>query len=185
MNPRRLFLAVLFLGALWSAGAPGSEVFYRELDLPAVVERANLVVMAERAQPFTTTSEISIVPEGRKPDADKYPPYSRVKTRWVVREVLKSRGPLAPGSVLEIDAAHWDSDLGGHRLYYVEGISESPIYTRYKGTVTDAPAKAILFLSGREGALQFVVQGALEAVAKRDEVRRLITTPARKTQPKP
>jgi hypothetical protein len=149
-------------------------VHYEAIALADMVEQASLVLVAKRAVPATMSEEISIVPPGKQPDPQKFPPFTRVKSRWVFVEALKSDRKITPGRTLEIDSAHWQTQLELQRRYYVEGVSKSPIYRRYKGAKVEGQAQVILFLREDDQGLLFVADRAMESMDKLGEIKRLL-----------
>jgi hypothetical protein len=175
MNLRHSVCLTIFLGVLWwGEGARASGMYYDALELVDMVDEASVVVVAKRAVPATTMEMIPIVPPGQKPEVEKYPPFSRVKSRWVVVETLKAARKISRGATLEIDGADWRRKLDLHRRYYVEGVSKSPIYRRYKGAKIENQDQAILFLRESDESLIFVADNAMESIHKRDAIKRLL-----------
>ncbi|HZS41715.1 MAG TPA: hypothetical protein VFF06_33020 [Polyangia bacterium] len=167
-------LAVLALAAM-EREARLSQLMYEGLSLEALVKDADVIVVARPDEPPRRTTKVSIVPEGKKPDAEKYPPYERVRTRWRIVEVLRG-DKLAAGAAVEVDEAYFDMKLSLHREYYVKHIGKSPIFRRYAAPPADAAApERILFLSrGVDGALRFTVDNGEESPAQKRKVAELI-----------
>lgn len=167
---RHAFPALLVLLA---AAALAGRIHYDDADLKTAVRQAGAVVVAKPAEPPQRKVKIDITPKGKKPDAEKFPPYTRVLTRWEVVEVLQAekRAGLAPKKVIEVDDADFSSQLDLHRRYYLEGVSKSPIYQRYapRESKPDEPRR-ILFLEQTDGQWRFAMDGAAESLDARADV---------------
>lgn len=167
-------LAVLAAGLLLTSEARATQVFYQSTSLEELTAQSTVIVLARRAVPPSVTESIPIAPKDEKPDPKKYPPFERVKSRFVILEIIA--GEAAKGATIEVDQAHWHQDLGAHRAYYVRHLGESPIFHRYQPSADLTKSdKLILFLSDTSGSLQFTVEGAMEAEEKQGEVRRLLS----------
>lgn len=175
MHLRRLMCAALLF---FSGEASTSQTHLRPLSLVEVVNDSDVVVVAVPADPPTRVIPIDITPKGQTPDARKWPPYQRVLERFVVREVISDRArngiivptdapKLKPGLVIEVDSAEHGNDLWLHRSYYVDGMSESPIYESYDAKGTTASTSKILFLQRQKQGLQFSVLRGYEHVEHR------------------
>ncbi len=161
--------AVLSFAALAAAG----QVHIDPAELKELVREAEVVVVARPADPLTRKTTIDITPKGKKPDAEKYPPYVRVKTRWEVVEIVRAPkdAGLAEKKVLEVDDADFGSQLDLHRRYYVEGLSKSPIYRRYTPRESKpGEPRRILFLEVSNGEWRFAMDGAAESLEARKDV---------------
>lgn len=174
MHLRRLMCAAL---VFFSGEASTSQTHLRR-PLVEVVSDSDLVVVAVPADPPTRVIPVDITPKGQTPDARKWPPYQRVLERFVVREVISDRArngiivptgapKLKPGVVIEVDNAEHGNNLWLHRSYYVDGMSESPIYESYAAEGTTASTAKILFLQWQKQGLQFSVLGGYEHVEHR------------------
>ena len=147
---------------------------YDAIALADMVDEASVVLIAKRAVPATTTEMISIVPPGKRPNPEKFPPFSRVKSRWVVVGILKSDKKIARGITLSIDGADWRGRLDLHRRYYVEGVSKSPIYRRYEGAKIEDQDQVVLFLTESDPGLAFIADDAMAPMSKLDEIKGLL-----------
>jgi hypothetical protein len=155
--------------------AQSTESTGYNISLSNVVERSNLVVLAEQATPRTTQEDISIVPSGEQPDPKKFPPFKRHKERFVVGEVYKGDIQLS-GRTLEVDAANWGEDLELHRKYYVDHVGKSYTYESYNASKDAHEAKQkILFLRENKGTYAFTVLFAFEVESMKSEIMDLIT----------
>ncbi len=182
-----------------------SQIHPEYIELAQIVEQAELIVVATPSDPAHRTEIVSILPPGSKfegkndppysddaefdPDVDvnvnvegqgrldrNYPPFSRMWHGFAVSKVLKGDASLA-GTSIETRAADDDIHLGGHRLYYIQGIGESPICETYAPSArpgdTDARILFIYALPDSTG-YEFVAEGAVEVLAKRADVEGLI-----------
>jgi hypothetical protein len=141
--------------------------------LSEVVARSSLIVLATPAKPPSRKAELDITPPGEKPSKEKFPPYERVLTRWVIQEVLAG-SPKAPakGATLEVDESQLGTRLEVYRRYVLEKVSKWPIYQTYEpGYKVEGSGPRILFLvAGREGALALTADASWESPEKRSEV---------------
>lgn len=178
-----------------------TQVHPEYIELAEVVEWSDVIVIALPADPPHRIELVSILPPGsvfagknEPPFHDgfeydpemaeagrldrNYPPYSRYWGRFTVREVLKGAAPGA-GAIIESRGADDGTHLGGHRLYYIQGIGESPICETYASTDPPGPGDPhILFLRTlADGAgYEFVAAGSVEGLARRADVEALIAT---------
>src|SRR5690349_8003589 len=109
-GPRVAGAAALLAVLLYGAEAHLNKIHYEQISLEEIVAGASLVVVARRADPATRETTISIVPKGAKPDPQKYPPFRRVKSRWVVEESMFDGRELL-GKTIEVDGADWEDEL--------------------------------------------------------------------------
>jgi hypothetical protein len=145
------------------AEAPLGKIHYENVSLGQVIDRADLVVIADEAAPRRRVITMVI--------GKKAPPYRRTLRRYLVREVLRGDAGLV-GSTLEIDGADWRRALKNHEQLHLRGLSKSPLFRRY-----DAPplqTRAILFLSRDGDGVRFAVDDALEDPGRRDEILALL-----------
>lgn len=189
-------VAVIAVGTLLpSLEAHTSQTFLEPVTLAEVVRGSDLVVVVEPATPPTRTITIDVTPAGQAPDPVRWPPFHRVKERFVVTEVLRDRlrpgvtmpegsPPVQPGVVVEVDSANADSDLWLHKAYYVDGMGESPIYSSYRPVGTSAVTARIVFLQRQPAGLCFAVLGASEYVEHRALVDDALGTPPPTSIPK-
>ena len=164
-----------------------SQVHNRDIGLQEVVQRSALIVVAHRATPPNRSEEVPIDPnpksavkaaDGARPPKP-VPPFVRSWSRFVVEDVVRGPKQLI-GKVIEAKSADDGEELYLHRMYYVEGQSESPIFDSYKSTIDwkkGEPARVIVFLSEHEGQYAFAAQGALELPTRRTEIAKLVAQP--------
>jgi hypothetical protein len=176
-----------------------TQIHPEYIDLAQIVEQAELIVVATPTDPPHRTEIVSILPPGSEfegkndppysddaefdPDVDgqgrldrNYPPFSRMWYGFAVSEVLKGETSVA-GASIETRAADDGTHLGGHQLYYIQGIGESPICETYAPSARPGADDArILFIYAlRDGTgYEFVAEGAVEVLAKRADVESLI-----------
>lgn len=144
-----------------------------QIELKDLVSRSNVIVIVEPASPPTVKTEIAIAPKGGS--IAKYPPYTRIRSRYVVKEVLLARGTkLEPGKTIEVDAADFDTRLTVHQRYYLEGLRKIPIYTYYSPQKEAAEGAAIVFLSHSSDGWEFAAAGAIEHLDTRKAVEALL-----------
>lgn len=179
---RRMVLAAVAVFALAALEREAhlTQTMYEGLPLAELVKSAPVIVLARPAEPAKRTSKISIVPDGKKTDAEKYPPYERVRGRWRIVEVLRGGG-LAAGATVEIDEAYFEMKLDLHRSYYVKHIGKSPIFRRYAAPPADdkSPERILFVLRASDGALQFAVENGEESPARKPEIAALIAADKR------
>lgn len=176
-----------------------TQIHPEYIDLAQIVEMARVIVVATPTDPPHRIEAVSILPPGSQfegkndpPYADgadydpegpqggrldrNYPPYSRYWRGYTVGEVLRGDAALA-GTTVEARSADDGMHLGGHSLYYIEGIGESPICETYEASGRPGPTDPqILFLYALEdgSGYEFVAEGAIEVTAKRADVESLI-----------
>lgn len=151
-----------------------------EIELKDLVSRSTVIAIVEPATPATVKTEISIAPKGGS--IAKYPPYTRVRTRYVVKEVLHARGAkLEPGKTIEVDVADFDTRLTVHKRYYLEGVRKIPIYSYYSPQKPAADGAMIVFLSATgdgwsftSDSWEFAAAGAIEHLDTRKAVEALL-----------
>ncbi len=156
-----------------------SQICYDEITLQEVVAATTLVVVVRPADPVSTIEEIAVGAPALEPGEPAFlqpgetvPPFTKVTLHYVVEEVLlnETGEPCAPGQVLDVRRANWRQELEAHVNYYGRGLSESPIYRQYVGSHDDQEVPFIALLTRERGEWLFAVDGAVEALAARDEV---------------
>ena len=162
--------------------------YAKKVPLERLVESSQLVIVARPAEPPEMEEHIDITPPGSGPSAD-FPPFIRVRRRFVVEEILqpgKHPSPLglamsrdaAPslGDVIEVDSASHDYDLGVHRKAYVEHVHRITIHERYDPE--DLPEKPsssrLVFLRRRGECWSFAVDPGEEGLGLRAQVEKFL-----------
>jgi hypothetical protein len=152
-------------------GGQVSQIAYRYIDLKELVKQSALILVVSRTEP-DSSEEIPIDATG------KHPPYRRYKNHFHVLEVLRNGTELkidkGPISVL---GANDDDQYFIHQSYYLQGVSESPIYDAYKPkNAADATGDLlIIFLNTRpDGQLQFSVESAIESIEEKPRILKLL-----------
>ena len=182
---RRRVALVLLIGLVSSPReAHVSQIHYQTVTLAELVERSELILIVKSAKPAQRQINIPIGAPG--PDSlvaagqqkKEAPAFVRVLSRCEVLGALSKAGAELVGKTIEIDSAHWQETLALHKSYYLEGISESPIYERYQPAEPvpePEPRPSIVFLR-REGAsgYAFVVDGAVERGKSRAAIEKLL-----------
>lgn len=169
MRMNRVVTAAVLLTALEAF----TSEHHDQIELKDLVTRSNAILIVEPATPATVKTEIAIAPKGGS--REKYPPYTRIRTRYVVKEVLHSQGPkVDPGKTIEVDAADFDTRLTVHKRYYLEGVRKIPIYTYYSPQKEPAADAMIVFLSGSGDGWEFAAAGATEHLDTRKAVEALL-----------
>ncbi len=186
-----LTLSCALLGAI---EAHTSQVMLLKMPLVELAAQSDVVVVAHPATPPTVTRTIDITPAGQKPNPQKWPPFVWTDARWVVDEVLFSgnRFGLAvpadaahakPGDTIVVEGATTSSSLHLHRDYYVDGMSESPIYDSYNAQGTTSSSSRILFLRRQNTGFAETVTGAVEWLEHRAEVVAALQKPSSSSLP--
>lgn len=182
---RRLALFVLLGLLLPPREAHLSQVHYQTLSLKQVIERSELVLIVKLAKPNQRQIQVPIGKDQKGQDA---PAFVRVLTRCEVQRALTAAGAELVGKTIEIDGANWQDTLAMHKIYYLEGIGESPIFDRYEpadqkaqpapqaAEPKDAPFIVFLRRESYEGksGLAFAVEGATERVKNRAAIEELL-----------
>jgi hypothetical protein len=163
MSPRPSTPALLAM--LAPALASATEVMPDPRPLAEVLAAARHVLVAKPAVPPVRCVEVAMTPRGEAPDPQRWPPYSRCLTRWVVVEALAGK-PGTAGETIEVDAANWKRDRQLHFDHYVREHRKSPIVRSYEPTrITRADPQRVLFLTGdTQRGFSFVVAGAMDGV---------------------
>lgn len=169
MRMNRAFTTAVLLTSLEAF----TSEHHDELELKDLVSRSSVIAIVEPATPATVKTEISIAPKGGS--SEKYPAYTRIRTRYVVKEILHAQGTkLEPGKTIEVDAADFDTRLTVHRRYYLEGVRKIPIYSYYSPQKPAADGAAIIFLSHSSDGWEFAAAGAIEHLDTRKAVEALL-----------
>jgi len=167
--------ALLIIAGLAGSEAHTGRTFYDDVTLAQVVEGADAIVVATPADPPRRTATF---PVKGKPEE----PFSYAVQRYVVVEIAheagtsKSQKPaLTGGATIEVYGANLQGQLHVHELYVAQGVSKSPIYSRYEPTpatddAADADARRVLLIRRGQDlhgkpAWKFVVDGAVERMA--------------------
>jgi hypothetical protein len=150
----------------------------KRVPLERLVESAQLVIVARPAEPPEREERIDITPPGSEPSAD-FPPFIRVRRRFVVEEILHSKGrddTPAPGDVIEVDAASHEYDLGVHRKRYVENVSRITIHEIYdpEELPGNLSSPRLVFLRRRGDGWSFAVDPGEEGLGLRSRVEKFL-----------
>ncbi|MER2563378.1 MAG: hypothetical protein ABTQ32_21800 [Myxococcaceae bacterium] len=140
-----------------------------QIELKDLVTRSTVIAVVVPATPATVKSEIAIAP------GEKYPPYTRIRSRYVVKEVLHAEGTkLEPGKTIEVDPADFDTRLTVHKRYHLEGVRKIPIYTHYSPQKPPAQGSMIVFLAPAGDGWQYTANGAIEHLDTRKAIEALL-----------
>jgi hypothetical protein len=162
--------------------------FLKKVPLERLVESSELVIVARPAEPPARQEPIDIAPPGSEPSA-AFPPFIRVRRRFVVEEILQAKGDKRPppvgvtraaipalGDVIEVDSASHDYDLGVHRKRYVENVHKITIHERYDPE--DLPEKLsssrLVFLRHRGEGWSFAFDSGEEGLGHRARVEKVL-----------
>ncbi len=138
------------------------------LTLQEVLEKSNLIVIAEPGKPAMRVEEVP-VSDGRT----QYPPYRRSLQRWTVRKVLRGQGP-AVGATIEVRGAQDGMWLGVYRRRVIEQVNKIVLIDTYQGrSSAEGELKRILLLRSDGKNIEFVAEGSNEALSARAEVLKL------------
>lgn len=159
-------LHILLLAAM------ASQVFYEPVSLEEVLRQSPVIALVEPVEGGGRAVQVPMTgPSG---------PVLAFETRLArlrVIEVLRApAGLVSPAQVVEVGAANLEQQIELHRSYYVDGVSESPIYPLYESGLPPAATQGrhILFLRpcaiGGEALLCGVVDGAVAAATDRERV---------------
>jgi hypothetical protein len=161
-----------------------------KVPLERLVEFSQLVIVARPAEPPEMEEQIDITPPGSEPSA-AFPPFIRVRRRFVVEEILQPRSSERPpppgltmtrdatpalGDVIEVDSASHDYDLGVHRKRYVENVNRITIHETYDPE--DLPEKhsssRLVFLRRRGECWSFAFDPGEEGLRLRARVEKFL-----------
>ena len=162
----------------------------KKVPLERLVEFSQLVIVARPAEPPEIEEQIDITPPGSEPSA-AFPPFIRVRRRFVVEEILHPNSgklpPLpgvtmarnvtpAPGDVIEVDSATHDYDLGVHLKRYVENVNRITLHEMYDPE--DPPANPsssrLVFLRRRDECWTFAFDPGEEGLGLRARVEKFL-----------
>lgn len=153
-----------------------SQVHYREVTIEEVVKNSGVIVVVKAAKPFFTEKIFPI-----HEDQKKYPPYHQITHHYKIVKILSDkRGVLKTGQVINVDQTTASNDFESHRMYYLEGFSESPIVYAYRreGRVSNnlEEGNHILFLNGPtpENLFRFTNEFSFDDEDMEDQIMRLI-----------
>jgi hypothetical protein len=119
--------------------------YRKKVLLGHLIKFSELMIVARPAEPPEMEEQIDITPPGSEP-SEAFPPFIRVRRRFVVEEILhpkRDKHPPPPGlmmtpditpalgHVIEVDSASYDYDLGVHRKRYVEHVHKITIHEIY------------------------------------------------------
>ena len=140
-----------------------------KVSLEQLVGSSELVIVARPAEPPERREKIDITPPGKKPSKE-FPPYFRVRRRYVVEEILYSTSRAASvippfpgqvrvddtpalGAVMEIDAECFKYELDVHRMWYVDGNPKGKLYHVYDAERPpgNSSGSRLVFLERRGG----------------------------------
>jgi hypothetical protein len=164
--------------------------YLKKVPLERLVEFSQLVIVARPAEPPEREEPIDITPAGSEPSA-AFPPFIRVRRRFVVEEILQPKGGKRPpplrltmtrhaipvlGDVIEVDSASHDYDLGVHRKRYVEDVHKITIHEVYDPE--DLPEKLfssrLVFLRRRGEGWSFAFDSGEEGLGLRARVEKVL-----------
>ncbi|MBI4056013.1 MAG: hypothetical protein HY399_00490 [Elusimicrobia bacterium] len=178
MSPRNFSLGIvavlLVLGSTKEAWM--SQVFYQKISLEDVMDWSRVVVIAKLKKTETEKIKISSSDLETK---KKAPPFLKRIFYFERVEVLYSRPEVALGKILAVLSANYEGELESHRRYYLENISESPIYFAYKPSESAERAlekkqPVLLFLRNEGQTFQFIVEDSYESLDKKDQILKMI-----------
>lgn len=167
-NKKALLLFLLFM--IPSKGFM-SQVFYQKKNLQDIIFEADFIITVKKSNPEKIIEKISI-----HSDEKKYPPYSRTILYYDKMEVLweKEKTQETKGKIKVLHAKD-DFYFSLHKEYYLQGLSVSFRENIYESKLDSKTQKFILFLKkNTQGNWEFVCQGSIESIEKKEEVLKLI-----------
>jgi len=153
---RALATALLLVGGV----ALANQVHYEEVDLSHLYSECNTVAVVHDApgKPWRT------VTVGVSTPKKKAPPFSYREYHVVIDEVMKGDKEIL-GKTIWVKDGGWADELDQHRLYHLDGISESPIYRQYTAKYKGDGVKRVLFMSPTgKTEWQLTMQGSVEGL---------------------
>lgn len=166
----------------------------KKVSLQQLIRSSELVIVARPAKPRELKEQIDVTPPGKEPSEEKYPPYFRVRRRYVVEEILYSKsraesvippifGPVHPddtpalGEVMEVDAQCFQYELNIHRMWYVDEIRKGAL--TYVYDAEKPPGKSsgsrLVFLEQRGGkGWNFANDPGEEGIELRAKIEKLL-----------
>lgn len=168
-SSQRAWLVLL----LAASAASANQTSFRGVPLESVLTTSDVLVVQNGPEPRTRKITVEVA-TAKQPKA---PPYVYVETRYLVDEVLKGDKALV-GKELWVKPANWADGLELHKAYYLEGMGESPIYSRYTPRWKSAVGakQRIVFVQKPKGAAAYqeAVQDGFEGIDGRAKIIELL-----------
>jgi len=172
-----IFLLLSSAAAFIPVKAYANQISYAPITLEKLVEDSGLIVEAQRMESNDTSENIPI-----DPDTKKYPPLKKVLQAYKIVDILYAKDNLLPsGKIILVEPANFYTNLEVHKKFYLENISQSPIYQNYSPK-RDGLAKGdktiILFLlsSTTKNSLKYTAQASYESIDSKKLIIELIKT---------
>ena len=151
-----------------------SQIDYEFISLECLIQSSDAILLVKKQDPFEKIIELPL----SEKYPHNYPLHRRALYQFTVLSVLYTIDTLEIEADIIVHRANEDTDLEMDRLYYVEGIEESPIFIAYNSEVDLYSAdEFIIFVThraGTPGEYWFVVENAILPADDRDMVMKLI-----------
>ncbi len=174
-SPRLLSLFGLLFAASLGTEATASQVHMQALPLKDVVSSSRAVVIVRSVD---VPNDVVSIAVSEDPEV---PSFTFSLRHFEVVEVLRSPGDaISKDQRIRVGPADLEDRMSLHQRYYVDGISKSPIYFSYEGSLSKGadPAQRVLFLRPCSLAGQSywcpTASGAEESTDRLPEIRPLL-----------
>ncbi len=169
MSPR---LSAFLLPALLLFALPASA---RDLDLPGVLARADVVVLARVSDPPATLVNVAIA---RAKNGAAVAPYPRYIRHFTVVQTLRAPAAWTVGRRLDIDEPDWRARLEAHRRCRGEDTCAPFEGDAYVGELAREPVPGHVILAflhrTKDGGLELAAERSLDSAERAAQVRALL-----------
>jgi len=146
-----------------------SQVHNRGITLKEMVRESHAILLVKQARPFRVEEKIPI-----HEDTIKYPPFLKVKFRFLVTEVIYNDCcDISAGKEITAVDQRTGTELHMHKVYHLEGSLKSPIFEHYETGADLLKEKELILFVSHVGPDEshFI---SYESVSKKQEVLDLI-----------
>jgi len=127
-NNNKIFILILIFLISGIEAVFMSQIFYEYIDLEELIRSSGLILVVEVNNPFETYQKINVKGKLLK----KCPPFNKYLHNYkVMEELYNNTGKSLLNKNIKVSSATYELDLEAHRMYYIDGIMESPIYFAY------------------------------------------------------
>lgn len=147
-----------------------TKTYYRDVSLDQVVAMADCILRVEKEKQFTSQKEVRI-----EKDGTLFHLYTLTGFHFKITRVIYSsskRNVPEAGAPIIVYPAYSSENINLSRLFYLEGIGKSPVYNRYKSSISFENINDMIIFVNRQddGTFEFCCEYGYESAEMEKEI---------------
>ena len=153
-----------------------SEIHFEFIPLEDLIKLSDAILIVKKKEPYEQIEEIPLLKE----QPDKYPHHKRVTYRFTILSILYAADAIITDIDVIVHLANDDAYFELYRLYYVEGIDESPDLIGFDTDLDLYSADEFIIFVNKipdtTGEYKFTVENAFLLTEEKEKVEELLVT---------